>query len=63
MNGRDLAERLSSLRPDMKVLYTSGYTADAVASRGVLDEGVNFIQKPFATADLGEKLRLVLGGD
>lgn len=57
MNGRDLAERLQSLYPDMKILFMSGYTADVIADRGVLDKGVNFIQKPFSIKDLAVKVR------
>ena len=60
MNGRDLAERLQSLYPDMKILFMSGYTADVIAHRGVLDEGVNFMQKPFSMKDLALKVREVL---
>ncbi len=47
MNGRELAEKLSAIRPNLKCLYMSGYTADLIAHRGILDEGVNFIQKTF----------------
>jgi two-component system, cell cycle sensor histidine kinase and response regulator CckA len=57
MNGRDLAEKLLSLYPDMKILFMSGYTATVIAHRGVLDEGVNFIQKPFSFKCLGIKVR------
>ncbi len=57
MNGRDLAERLQSLYPGMKILFMSGYTADVIAHRGVLDEGVNFIQKPFSMKDLAVKVQ------
>ena len=57
MNGRDLAEKLLSLYPDMKILFMSGYTATVIAHRGVLDEGVNFIQKPFSFKCLGVKVR------
>lgn len=60
MNGRDLALRLRERHPDMKVLFMSGYTANVIAHRGVLDEGVHFIQKPFSLSDLAEKLRSVL---
>lgn len=56
MNGRDLAERLQSLHPGMKILFMSGYTADVIAHRGVLDEGVNFMQKPFSMKDLAVKV-------
>lgn len=60
MNGRVLAERLLSMYPDMRILFMSGYTADVIAHRGVLDEGVNFIQKPFSIKDLAIKVREVL---
>ena len=56
MNGWDLAERLQSLYPSMKILFMSGYTANVIAHR-VLDEGVNFIQKPFSMKDLAVKVR------
>jgi CheY-like chemotaxis protein len=57
MNGRALVERVHAQYPDLRVLYMSGYTADVIAHRGVLDEGVNFIQKPFSMRDLGGKIR------
>ena len=57
MNGRDLAKRLQSFYPGMKIMFMSGYTADVIGTRGVLDEGMNFIQKPFAITDLAVKLR------
>jgi len=57
MNGRDLAARLRVGKPGIKTLYMSGYTADVIAHHGVLDEGVLFIQKPFSTRDLSEKVR------
>ena len=60
MNGRDLAERLHALYPDIKTLFMSGYTANVIAHRGVLDKGVNFIQKPFSTKDLAAKVRAAL---
>ena len=60
MNGRDLAERLLSLYPDLKCLFMSGYTANVIAHHGVLDEGVHFIQKPFSMQDLAAKVREVL---
>jgi two-component system cell cycle sensor histidine kinase/response regulator CckA len=63
MNGRDLAKNLLSLHPDLKQLFTSGYTADVIAHNGVLDEGVHFIQKPFSTQDLAAKVREVLDGE
>jgi PAS domain S-box-containing protein len=63
MNGRDLALRLRSMHPTIKRLFMSGYTADVMADHGVLDEGVNFIQKPFARKDLANKVREVLEQD
>ncbi|MEI6702766.1 MAG: ATP-binding protein, partial [Deltaproteobacteria bacterium] len=60
MNGRDLATKLQSLYPQLKTLFMSGYTANVIAHRGVLDEGVHFIQKPFSLPDLAAKVREVL---
>jgi CheY-like chemotaxis protein len=60
MNGRDLAEQITALYPDIRVLFMSGYTADVIAHQGVLDDGVAFIQKPFSMADITEKVRDVL---
>ena len=57
MNGRELANRIRSLYPGIKNMFMSGYTADVIAHRGVLDEGVNFIQKPFSMKDLAVKMR------
>lgn len=62
MNGRQLAERLRAVRPGMKCLYMSGYTADVIAHRGVLEEGVNFVGKPFSLKVLAGKVRDVLDG-
>ncbi len=60
MNGRELADRLLSIRPTLKHLFMSGYTADVIVHRGVLDEGINFIQKPFTIKELAVKIRSVL---
>jgi PAS domain S-box-containing protein len=60
MNGRELKDRVCALKPGIKVLYMSGYTANAIARRGVLEEGTNFIEKPFNPNDLGKKVRQVL---
>jgi len=63
MNGRDLAKNLLALYPNIKRLFMSGYTANVIAHQGVLDEGVNFIQKPFSMQSLSEKVRDVLDKD
>ena len=60
MNGRNLAKRLLSLCPNMKCMFMSGYTADIIAHQGVMDAGVNFLQKPFAMSQLTAKVRAVL---
>jgi PAS domain S-box-containing protein len=60
MNGRELATRLHELHPDLKSLFMSGYTANVIAHRGVLDAGVQFIQKPFSRLELGTKIREAL---
>jgi len=60
MNGRDLAARLQAVRPTIKHLFMSGYTSDVIAHRGVLDNGVNFIQKPFSLKELAVRVREVL---
>ena len=60
MSGRELAERLGRLRPEMKVLYMSGYSGDAVAQHGILDLAASFLQKPFSTESLITKVREVL---
>ena len=60
MGGRELAERLSNLRPNLKVLFVSGYTDDAILHHGVLDGETAFMNKPFSPPALLEKLRSVL---
>jgi len=60
MNGNDLAEQLRVLHPGLKCLFMSGYPANVIASQGMLDKEMHFIQKPFAIKTLAEKVRRVL---
>ena len=60
MNGRDLAEQMLVHYPNLKRLFISGYTANVIVHHGVLEEGVNFLQKPFSLDGLGQKVREAL---
>ena len=60
MNGRDLVGELVNFHPHLRCLYMSGYTANVIAHHGVLDDGVDFIPKPFSEKNLGEKIREIL---
>jgi len=62
MNGPDLADKMQILHPDLKTLFMSGYTANVIAHKGVVDGDKNFIQKPFTLRELGVKLNEVLAG-
>lgn len=57
LNGRRLAELLQPERPEMKVIYISGYTNDAIIRNGILNEEVSFLQKPFSSAVLAHTIR------
>ena len=60
MNGRELAQRVSEIRPNMKVLYMSGYTENAIGQNGTLDAGIKLLQKPFTLHALKATVREVL---
>ncbi len=59
-NGKELYAELQQFRPDLKVLFMSGYTANVIGHHGILDEDVNFLQKPFTIQDLSQKVRRAL---
>jgi two-component system cell cycle sensor histidine kinase/response regulator CckA len=60
MGGRELATRLTALQPGVRVLYSSGYTGDAIVEDGVLAQGIDFLQKPYTPALLARRVREVL---
>jgi two-component system, cell cycle sensor histidine kinase and response regulator CckA len=63
MSGKDLSEEISRIRPEIKILFMSGYAANPVAHQDVLDESVHFIQKPFSIDSMALKVREVLDGE
>jgi CheY-like chemotaxis protein len=60
MNGRELARRAQALRPNLPVLFMTGYSRNAVMHQGRLDEGVEFIQKPISQGQLAARVREIL---
>ena len=60
MSGRELAARMTALRPDIRVLYSSGYAADAIGDDGVIGDGINFLAKPYEPSRLADAVRDVL---
>jgi len=60
MNGKELYKKTVAIHPDIEVLFMSGYTDDVIAQHGILDEGINFLQKPFTVQNLTQKVRQVL---
>jgi len=63
LSGRELVTRITAARPELKILYISGYTDDSIFRHGVLEGGVAFLQKPFNLKDLTQKIRQVLDGE
>jgi CheY-like chemotaxis protein len=61
MNGQELAAKLLATRPDLRVVFASGYTANAIHDHGILHPGIELLEKPFTAAALASKLRQVLG--
>ena len=60
MNGKDLRDKLEVLRPGIKTLFMSGYTVDVIAPRGVIEEGIQLLQKPFSDNTLAQRVREIL---
>ena len=60
MNGKELKERIAAIIPEIRVLFMSGYTADVIACHGVIEEDVQYLQKPFSVKTLAAKVREVL---
>ena len=60
MSGRQLADRAREMNPNLKILYTTGYTRNAIAHNGFLDAGTNLLTKPFTIEELASKVRTIL---
>ncbi len=59
-NGQELYTRLATMRPGLKVLFMSGYSDDVIAHHGMIDLGVQLIQKPFTSTEISRRIRSVL---
>jgi len=62
LSSKEMIDRIVAVRPEIKVIYMSGYTDDVIAHHGVLDPGIQFVQKPFSPSALALKVRQVLDG-
>jgi response regulator RpfG family c-di-GMP phosphodiesterase len=62
MNGRELSEQILTMRPETKVLFMSGYTADIISKQGIIENGIQFLQKPVSLEAITTKVRKVLRG-
>jgi CheY-like chemotaxis protein len=62
MNGKELADKIAEAHPNLKILFVSGYTDEMIARHGVLEAGVEFIQKPFSSANLANKVYQLIKG-
>jgi DNA-binding NtrC family response regulator len=60
MSGPALRDKLETIRPGIKVIFMSGYTTNVIVNHGVLEEGVNFIQKPISIEELATKIAIVV---
>jgi CheY-like chemotaxis protein len=60
MNGKELAQRMMSMHRDLRVLYTSGYTADIIGTHGMLGSGIEFLPKPYLPSELARRIREIL---
>jgi polar amino acid transport system substrate-binding protein len=63
MNGRETCDEIRRIRPDIKVIFTSGYTADIIYDRGMFEENMEYVTKPLSPATLLKKVREVLDRD
>jgi DNA-binding response OmpR family regulator len=62
MNGKQLSETVRRLHPDIRLLFSSGYTRDIIGNHGILDEGIAFLPKPYTPNELARRVRAILGG-
>jgi DNA-binding response OmpR family regulator len=60
LDGAQLAERVRALHPDLPVLFTSGYTDDIIGRQGILDTGIELVEKPYTITDLTQRIRALL---